>query len=114
MAATNSKLRAAILVVSETASQDPTTDKCIPTLKQVFNDLGNNQWDVSETNIVPDNALAIQKSIKQWTDGPEPANLVLTSGGTGFATKDVTPEVCGSWLGMVEIEELISQRQLHH
>ncbi|EMD95497.1 hypothetical protein COCHEDRAFT_1190753 [Bipolaris maydis C5] len=83
---------AAILVVSETASQDPTTDKCIPTLKQVFGDLGNNQWDVSETEIIPDNALTIQKAIKTWTDGPEPVNLVVTSGGTGFATKDVTPE----------------------
>lgn len=96
MATTNSKLRAAILVVSETASQDPTTDKCIPTLKQVFGDLGNNQWDVSETEIIPDNALTIQKAIKTWTDGPEPVNLVVTSGGTGFATKDVTPEVCAS------------------
>ncbi|EOA86971.1 hypothetical protein ACJQWK_08322 [Exserohilum turcicum] len=92
MATTDSKLRAAILVVSETASQDPSTDKCIPVLKQVFGDLGNNQWDVSETEIVPDNALTIQKTIKSWTDRPEPVSLVITSGGTGFATKDVTPE----------------------
>lgn len=98
MATTDSKLRAAILVVSETASQDPSTDKCIPVLKQVFGDLGNNQWDVSETEIVPDNALTIQKTIKSWTDRPEPVSLVITSGGTGFATKDVTPEVRASWL----------------
>jgi gephyrin len=93
MATTNSKLRAAVLVVSETASQDPSTDKCIPVLKKVFGELGNDQWEVSETEIVPDNALTIQKTIKNWTDGPEPVNLVVTSGGTGFATKDVTPEV---------------------
>lgn len=101
MAATGSKLRAAILVVSDTASQDPTTDKCIPTLKQVFGDLGNDQWDISETDIVPDNTLTIQRTIKKWTDGPEPINLVITSGGTGFATKDVTPEVRASWLNMM-------------
>ncbi|KAI4689969.1 uncharacterized protein J4E84_004150 [Alternaria hordeiaustralica] len=92
MATTGSKLKAAILVVSETASEDPSTDKCIPVLKKVFGDLGNDQWEVSETEIVPDNTLAIQKTIKYWTDGPEPINLIVTSGGTGFATKDVTPE----------------------
>jgi gephyrin len=95
MSTTDSKLRAAILIVSETASQDPSTDKCIPILKDVFRNLGNDQWDVSETEIVPDNVLAIQKTIRNWTDGPEPTNLIVTSGGTGFATKDVTPEVCG-------------------
>ncbi|RYN28068.1 hypothetical protein AA0115_g6141 [Alternaria tenuissima] len=92
MATTNPKLKAAVLVVSETASQDPSTDKCIPVLKKVFGDLGNDQWHVSETEIVPDNALAIQKTIRTWTDGPDPINLIVTSGGTGFATKDVTPE----------------------
>jgi gephyrin len=104
MATTDSRLKAAILVVSETASQDPATDKCIPTLKQVFNDLGNSQWDVSETDIVPDNALSIQKAIKNWTDGPDPVNLVVTSGGTGFATKDVTPEVCAVLLFINQAE----------
>ncbi|KAI4704097.1 hypothetical protein J4E81_001161 [Alternaria sp. BMP 2799] len=92
MATPGSKLKAAILVVSETASEDPSTDKCIPALKKVFGDLGNDQWDVGETEIVPDNALAIQKTVTNWTDGPEPINLIVTSGGTGFATKDVTPE----------------------
>ncbi|KAI4671327.1 uncharacterized protein J4E88_009361 [Alternaria novae-zelandiae] len=80
MATADSKLKAAILVVSETASEDPSTDKCIPVLKKVFGDLGNDQWDVNETDIVPDNALAIQKTIKGWTDRPEPINLIVTSG----------------------------------
>ncbi|KAF1966077.1 hypothetical protein BU23DRAFT_544976 [Bimuria novae-zelandiae CBS 107.79] len=88
----DSKLKAAILIVSETASQDPSTDKCIPTLQQVFADLGNNQWEVAETEIIPDNILDIQKSIRTWADREEPINLIVTSGGTGFATKDVTPE----------------------
>lgn len=93
MSTTNSKLKAAILVVSETASQDPLTDKCIPTLKDVFSSSGNDQWDVAETEIVPDNVLAIQKTIRRWADGSDPINLILSSGGTGFAIKDVTPEV---------------------
>lgn len=93
MSTTNSKLRVAILVISETVSQDPSTDKCIPMLKDVFGNLGNDQWELSEIEIVPDNVLAIQKSIRSWTDGENPINLIVTSGGTGFAIKDVTPEV---------------------
>lgn len=93
MSTTKSKLKAAILIVSETASQDPSTDKCIPILKDVFGNSGNDQWDVAETEIVPDSVLAIQKTIRNWTDGADPINLIISSGGTGFATKDVTPEV---------------------
>lgn len=88
------KLKAAILIVSETASKDPSTDKCIPALQSVFADLGNDQWEVSSTEIITDSLIDIQKSIRTWTDGEEFMNLIVTSGGTGFATKDFTPEVC--------------------
>ncbi|KAJ4346063.1 hypothetical protein N0V95_005738 [Ascochyta clinopodiicola] len=92
MSTTNTKLKAAILVISETAYQDPSTDKCIPVLKEVFGNLGNDAWDVAGIEIVPDSVLAIQKTVRAWTDGAEPINLIISSGGTGFATKDVTPE----------------------
>ncbi|KAJ4397937.1 hypothetical protein N0V91_010573 [Didymella pomorum] len=92
MSTTQSKLKAAILIVSETASQDPSTDKCIPILKDVFGNSGNDQWDIAETEIVPDSVLAIQKTIRSWTDRADPINLIISSGGTGFAIKDVTPE----------------------
>jgi gephyrin len=114
MSTTNSKLKAAILIVSETASQDPSTDTCIPILKDVFGNLGNDQWDVSETEIVPDNALAIQKTIRNWSDGGDPVNLIVTSGGTGFATKDVTPEVRIPPRIMAKHGELMRRRQSHH
>lgn len=89
----SAKLRAAILIVSQTASEDPSTDKCIPILKGVFNDLGNDQWEVAASEIVPDSVLEIQKSLRAWTDREDALNLIITSGGTGFAVKDVTPEV---------------------
>lgn len=91
----HTKLKAAVLVVSETASKDASTDKCIPILKDVFDNGGGDQWEVTETGIVPDDVLAIQKAIRDLTDRHEPVNLIVTSGGTGFATKDVTPEVRG-------------------
>ena len=89
----NSTLRAAILIVSETASNDHASDKCIPILREVFDNLGSNQWEVAATGIVPDSIQHIQKSMQNWTDCENPFNLIITSGGTGFAVKDVTPEV---------------------
>lgn len=86
-------LRAAIIVVSETASRDPATDKGIPALQSVFADSGGDQWSADDTIIVTDNALDIQRAITSRTDGEDPVNLIVTSGGTGFAQKDVTPEV---------------------
>jgi len=87
------KLRAAIIVVSETASQDPSTDKCIPALQDVFTQDGADRWDLAESKIVPDDVSAIQNAITSYTDNGNPVNLIVTSGGTGFAQKDVTPEV---------------------
>lgn len=84
-------LRAAILIISDTASRDPSTDSCIPTLTRLFQT--DRQWPHIRSAIVPDNVLDIQRSILQWTDSPDAVNLVVTSGGTGFAVKDVTPEV---------------------
>ncbi|CAK4030391.1 probable gephyrin [Lecanosticta acicola] len=92
MSSPSTKLRAAILVVSETASKDPSTDKCIPVLQQVFAESGGDQWTAETTSIVPDNVLQIQRAITKWTDAEDHVNLIVSSGGTGFAQKDVTPE----------------------
>jgi molybdenum cofactor synthesis domain-containing protein len=89
----SSKLRAAIIVVSDTASKDASTDKCIPALQEVFRQDGGGRWESAQTRIVADDKAAIQEAVKAYTDGADSANLVVTSGGTGFAQKDVTPEV---------------------
>lgn len=91
--AKNEKLKAAILIISETAAQDPSSDKGIPALQQTFAGDGGDQWDVADTKIVPDNTLGIQRAIASWCDGSDYYNVVVTSGGTGFAQKDITPEV---------------------
>jgi gephyrin len=93
MSNTGSKLKAAVLIVSDTVSKDHATDRCIPILKHVFGSVGDDQWEVSTTDIVPDDVIAIQKAIKTLTDCADPVNLLVTSGGTGFALRDVTPEV---------------------
>ena len=87
-------LRAAILIISDTAADEPDTDKAEKVLRDGFEQDGGGQWTVAQSTIVPDQVLAIQHAIKSWCDkeGEELFNLVITTGGTGFATKDVTPE----------------------
>jgi len=87
-------LRAAILVVSTTASRDPSNDISGGILKNVFEQEGAGQWTVVETKIVSDVAIDIQRAVTQWTDQESPVNLIVTTGGTGFATFDNTPEAC--------------------
>lgn len=88
-------LQAAILIVSDTASKDPSTDKCEGVLKEVFSNAASEsaEWHIQHIAIVPDDVLTIQRKIREWTDSDDYVNLIVTSGGTGFATKDVTPEV---------------------
>ena len=86
-------LTACILVVSTTAAQDPTTDAATSTLEAVFQAEGDGKWKIKESAIVTDDVLQIQKQVMQWADGPDAVNLIVTSGGTGFAVSDGTPEV---------------------
>ncbi|POS80702.1 gephyrin [Diaporthe helianthi] len=91
-------LKAAILVVSTTAAQDPTTDAAGNALRSVFEQDGANRWDITETKIVPDSVALIQRQLMLWADCVDPVNLVVTTGGTGFAVSDQTPEAVSALL----------------
>jgi gephyrin len=88
-------LRAKILVVSTTASKDPSTDTSGGILTNVFETDGAGKWKAEEVRIIGDDVLEIQRSIAAWTDIENPVNLIVTTGGTGFAVSDSTPEVRG-------------------
>lgn len=92
----NPGFRAAILVVSTTASTNPVDEHVIPTLKRVFAKEEEAKWKVTNTKIVRDDIDEIQRAITSWTDDESPVDLIVTSGGTGFSIDDVTPEVCES------------------
>ena len=89
-----STLKATILIISTTASRDPSADSSGRILKDVFEQEGGGRWEVVETKIVGDEVLDIQRSIMGWTDGEDAVNLIISTGGTGFAVHDSTPEVC--------------------
>lgn len=87
-------LKAAILIVSTTAAKDPSTDASAEVLRNVLDDQGPGKWELLKTEIVTDDVLAIQRQVTAWADGPDGMNLIITTGGTGFAIADRTPEVC--------------------
>ncbi|KAI4193362.1 MAG: hypothetical protein LQ346_003945 [Caloplaca aetnensis] len=83
------KLRVAILIVSDTAHKDPSTDKAGPLLTNVFAEDGGDHWIVNEQQIVPDDVLTIQRQVIGWCDGNDYINVVITTGGTGFTVAGV-------------------------
>lgn len=91
------KLRVAILIISTTAANDPSTDASEAILKHVLEQEGGGKWEVVDTRIVPDVVVQIQRQIMLWADvHAQEVNLILTTGGTGFAVSDHTPEVANS------------------
>ena len=53
-------------------------------------------FTVVERAVVPDEREQIASSVMAWADAADAPELVLVTGGTGFAPRDVTPEALGS------------------
>jgi molybdenum cofactor synthesis domain-containing protein len=81
-------IKFAILTVSDRSSSGLREDLSGPVLQGAVEDYG---WEVTQTDIVPDENSAIEERLCQWSDSGK-INLILTTGGTGFTSRDVTPE----------------------
>ncbi len=84
----NPAIRVAVLTVSDRSARGERPDASGPALAQAAEDQG---WQVVETAIVPDDRPAIERALADWCDSGR-VDLLLTTGGTGFAPRDVTPE----------------------
>ena len=80
--------RAAILIVSDRAARGERADSSGPRLSEVVRAAGG---EVVESKIIPDEMDTIEAELRRLAD-VERVPLILTTGGTGFAPRDVTPE----------------------
>jgi molybdopterin adenylyltransferase len=81
-------LRFAVLTVSDRASRGERPDASGPALVQVLAAQG---WQVIRQDTVPDDVEILRKTMVAWADQGD-LDIILTTGGTGFAPRDVTPE----------------------
>jgi molybdopterin adenylyltransferase len=79
-------LSAAVVTVSDSCSRGERTDLSGPAIADV---LKKHSFTIVGTSTVPDEQAAIQQVLMGWIDR---ARLVVTTGGTGIAPRDVTPE----------------------
>jgi molybdenum cofactor synthesis domain-containing protein len=82
------KLRFGILTISDRSARGERLDSSGPALEEQVLSQG---WVVVRTAIVPDDQQTIQDTLAAWADAGE-VNVILTTGGTGFSPRDVTPE----------------------
>jgi len=79
-------LRIAVLTVSDT--RDEKDDKSGAVLASMIAEAGH---QLADKDIVTDDEKKIRKKIRKWIKDPG-VDVVITTGGTGFSARDVTPE----------------------
>ena len=79
---------AAVLTISDSASTGKRADRSGPAIRERLEQLG---WSVSVMEVVPDEIAEISARLSTLADGGQVA-AIFTTGGTGLALRDVTPE----------------------
>lgn len=82
-------MRIGILTISDRAYQGIYEDASGPALIELVQE--HFHQDIDLYHLVPDNFLEIRRALEKWCDDAH-LDLILTTGGTGFAPRDVTPE----------------------
>lgn len=81
-------MKVSILTVSDRSSSGEREDLAGPRLGEFMQQRG---WTLVESQIVADERDQISQALRQWADSGE-TDLILTTGGTGFGRRDITPE----------------------
>ncbi len=82
------ELRIGILTVSDRSARGDRPDESGPALVKAVNAQG---WLVAQRAILPDDLPALRDLLSAWADSGT-LDVILTTGGTGFSPRDVTPE----------------------
>ncbi|MFH0941755.1 MAG: molybdopterin adenylyltransferase [Chloroflexota bacterium] len=80
-------LRIGILTISDKGSRGEREDLSGPAIKESLAQIAS----VVQSDIVPDEKPIISRKLAQWADSAS-LDIILTTGGTGLAERDVTPE----------------------
>lgn len=83
-------LRIGLVSISDRASSGGYEDKGVPALREWFERALSSPWEM-ETRLIPDDQPTIERTLIELCDVAG-CDLVLTTGGTGPALRDVTPE----------------------
>ncbi|MFO7768889.1 MAG: MogA/MoaB family molybdenum cofactor biosynthesis protein [bacterium] len=83
------RFTAARLTVSDRCAAGETEDRSGPAVDRLIEELGG---EVVDRAVVPDGEAAIRSLLEEWLEREVPPRLIVTTGGTGPAPRDVTPE----------------------
>src|SRR5260370_33713339 len=83
-------IRIGILTISDRASQGVYQDLGGPAIRDCLTEILSCPWEPL-ARIIPDEGQIIEATLKEWCDR-ENCCLIVTTGGTGPARRDVTPE----------------------
>jgi molybdenum cofactor synthesis domain-containing protein len=81
-------IRAVVITLSDSGHAGLREDESGAVLESLLNELGA---EYVERLMLPDEELLLSEKLIHYADRT-PANLILTTGGTGFTSRDVTPE----------------------
>ena len=87
--------RIGILTVSDRASRGEYEDKGGPAIHAWFARVLVSEWQ-AVARIIPDEQSQIEAALRELSD-VDGCCLIITTGGTGPAVRDVTPEAIGHW-----------------
>ena len=81
-------IRVAVVTISDSVVAGTREDRSGTKLRERAESLG---WSVEASELVPDETDQIAKLLRRWADSGQ-VSVILTTGGTGVALRDVTPE----------------------
>jgi molybdopterin adenylyltransferase len=108
-------IRFGILTLSDRSANGERADASGPALAELIR---AQNWSVAKQAILPDDESAIRATLIEWADSGE-VDVILTTGGTGFAPRDITPEATRAVIerdtpGLAELMRAESSRKTPH